>query len=260
MRKYHINKFIVLALTAVLSAFMTSPVPAVGEASGVRPDGVEFYRKAKGESDYQKIKVLDAEKGRFDQGKTYEDASVTPGEIYSYKVRTYKRFLGFLWKTDYSSFSEEVEIPACNFAGKYEVKAISAPGAVSEFVVQVTSDEYNGILTLKSLQEEAAPVYSAADEDQTCDEQAVTLSGYSLNNKDWAKIPEAGLEILAGQSCYLKFTFTKGTGLFRGDTGTYSDVYMEEGAEYQGSAGFGSTLFTIHLTEGTAEAFSDYDN
>ena len=230
----------------------------VQRTDGMTPSGVAIFRKAKGESEYQKINVKDIEKGKFDCGKTYLDDTVRPGETYYYKAKTYVKRFG---KKKYSPASNTVKLSALNFEGKYAAKAMTAEGTVKEFSIRLVSDKYNGVLTLQSGAGFEGPVYATIDGGKDYGQQRITLKSYSKDNKNWSAIPSDGLQITAGQTVYLKFRFDSGSGYFSAGSGEESAIdFMYEKTAYAGSAAFGTTETVIKLKEGTASAFPDYDN
>ena len=230
----------------------------VQRTDGVTPSGAVIYRKARGESEYRKIKAKAVEKGRFRGGKTYKDTSVQPGKTYYYRARTYVKKNG---KKKYSSYSDAVMLSALNFKGLYTVKAMTPAGKVKDFSIRMVSDRYNGVLTMQSGRGYEGPVYSAKAGGKDYGEQPVSLTAYSRDNKTWRAIPAGGLKISAGQTVYLKFRFTSGSGYFSAGSGEYSNIdFMYEKTSYVGSAGYGTTETVIRLKEGTASAFPDYDN
>ncbi len=225
---------------------------------GVRPDGVVIYRKAAGASKYKKIKAKKVEKGRYDSGKTYRDSSVKPGTVYYYKTRTYVKKNG---KKKYSPYSPALKLSATNFKGKYTVKSATSAGTVKEFVVKLTSDKYNGVLTLKGGKGSEGPVYSTTANGRDYGQQQLELVSCSRDFKNWSGFASTGMKISGGQTVWLKFRFVSGSGYYSAASGEYSNIYMDcEKVDYDGSAGPGSTEMTILLTDGTASAFSDYDN
>ncbi len=124
----------------------------------------------------------------------------------------------------------------------------------------MTSDEYNGVLNIKAITGDGSPVYSMETQGISQDDQMVTITGYSYDGTEWTDVPSSGLYIKAGETCYLKFTFSEGTRYFAGNSGTYSVLFDENGTRYDGSAGAGSTFLTIDFLTGKAKAFCDYDN
>lgn len=225
---------------------------------GVRPEGVTIYRKAAGASNYKKIKVKKVDKGRFNSGSTYRDSSVRPGTVYYYKARTWVKKNG---KKKYSPYSPALKLSATNFKGKYTVQSVTSAGTVKEFVVKLTSDKYNGVLTLKGGRGSEGPVYTTKADGTDYGEQPLELISFSRDYKKWSGFAATGMKILAGQTVWLKFRFVNGSGHYSAGSGEYSNIYMDFGkVNYEGSAGPGSTELTMSLTDGTASAFSDYDN
>ncbi len=230
----------------------------VQRTDGVTPTGAVIYRKAEGDSGYKKIKVSKAEKGSFKYGKTYADSSVTPGQTYYYKARTYvKTKKG----NRYSSYSKAVKLSAVNFTGTYTVRAMTEPGTVEDFTIHMVSDEDNGVLTMEGGSGYEGPVYMTKTGSEDYGAQSISLEAYSDDGTTWMEIPPDGLIIKAGQAVWLRFRFSSGSGYFSAGSGEYSDIdFMYEKTSYAGSAGFGTTETVIKLKEGTATAFPDYDN
>lgn len=105
-------------------------------------------------------------------------------------------------KKRYSSYSETFELPAVNFKGIYSVEALSEPGWASDFVVKMTSEEYNGVLNIKAITGDGSPLYSMETQGISQDDQMVTITGYSYDGTEWTDIPSSGLYIKAGETCF----------------------------------------------------------
>ena len=225
---------------------------------GVMPSGVEVFRKAKGGSGYKLVKAKKAERGRFEGGKTYVDASVQPGAAYTYKVRTYAKVNG---KKKYSAYSNRITLSARNFTGQYSVKAVTPAGKTSEFVIRMVSSRYNGDLTIESGFGYDGPVYTARAGKKDYGSKPVSLESWSKDNRTWQAVPKSGITIAAGETAYLKFRFVSGSSYFGAGSGDDSTIgFRYDKASYVGSAAFGTTDLTIDLKEGKATAFPDYDN
>ena len=217
---------------------------------GVRPHGAVIYRKAAGSSKYSKITVKKMSSSKFTEGAEYRDSTVKPGKTYYYKARTWVKKNG---KKKYSRYSKAVKISAVNYRGKYTVEPVTAAGTVNEFAVKVNSNKYNGVLTLKGIED--PDVYYCAEEDI---KQTIKLTAYGSDGKTWIEVPSSGLKIKAGQSIYLKYAFTEGSGYFGGKTGSCSDVYMNNVVDYSGGGHHGGIVFALKLKEGTGSAYCDF--
>lgn len=220
------------------------------------PAGAEIYRREKGTEEYQQIRAVKEERYAGATG-TYRDDTVEPGKVYEYKARTYTvRF----FKRTFSPFSEQLTLPAVNFKGKYRAQAVTPACETEEFVVRLTSDKYNGILTLRDIWDVDGPFYSMEEDDDGNTGQKVKLTSWSKDGEAWRPIPKDGLIVRNSETVYLKFRFMEGRQYFAAGEGKSSCLYGYGWADYAGSAGAGGTTLTVDFVEKEAEAFCDYDN
>ncbi len=158
--------------------------------SGVNPESVILYRRAKGESEYKKIKFKTVEKIRNLAG-VIKDTTVSPGKIYYYKIKTKKTYKG---KTYYSHISKSIRIPVVNVKGKFAVSAIPVSDITDEMVVKFTSDIHNGTLTLSQ------------SEGSEGTEKDIRALGYSYDNVTWESMADRNAVLESGKTIYIKFS------------------------------------------------------
>lgn len=220
------------------------------------PAGAEIYRREEGAAEFERID-LNREEEPVGATGTYRDDTVVPGTVYEYKVRTYSIWL---FRKFYSQFSDPVVLPAVNFKGRYNVRAVTPPGETEEFVSKLTSDRYNGMLMLRDIWDIDGPFYSTDEDNDDRTGQKVKLTSWSKDGKTWEPIPKDGLMVKSSETVFLKFRFTEGQQYFAAGEGKASYLFGYGWADYIGSAGAGGTTLTIDFVEGAAEAFCDYDN
>ena len=228
--------------------------------NGPEPTGIEVYRKSESDTKFKKISVSLTDVKPFGPGSVLIDKSVTPGEVYTYKVRTTKKVNGKIYR---SKFSNKVTIPAVNMHGEYSVSAVTPAGDTSTFDIKLTSKKNNGKTTFgKSLK----MIYSSdgAVSPDLDYEFNVRLISYSKDGTTWCDIPDEGAVLRAGETIYLRFEFFNEngstTGAFTGNT-TGSILYWLDGGktlQYQ-SSGRGWLSMTLYLGDGTGRAFVDFD-
>lgn len=105
----------------------------VQKDGGMTADGIQLYRKAKGDKEFKRIdpEIQKNETGE-DSFETFDikDTSVKPGTEYTYRVRTFAEEDG---KRTESAYSDPLEIAAVNFVGKYAVTMLrTQPGAMAD--------------------------------------------------------------------------------------------------------------------------------
>ena len=233
--------------------------------NGTEPTGIEIYRKSSTDKDFVKINCA------IKNGCEILDDSVTPGETYTYKARTYVEEQG---DRVYSPFSDEVTIPAVNLIAGYEVEVAGSAG--DTFVIRVTSDGYNGDTAFDA----TMPAQYCVQKDKKSGEHifAATLTGYSksfsADKTDWQAVPKKGVRIKAGESIYLQYKLSKWEGyaddpeetkaepFFGGSDAEESLLSMNGddsgGAEYFGS-GTGFTVMILDFVSGEGKAYCEFD-
>ena len=233
--------------------------------NGVKPSGVQVYRKSASDPQYRKMNLKTPEGKKLKALDDIHDNTVKPGEVYTYKARTWKK-VGK--KTYYSSYSDEFTLAAVHMHGKYTVETLTAPGDTSEIRFKITSDKYNGVTTFRQVTMEDYEDDGYYDNYYYYKKDGKTgeyppLAGKSMYSKDgvtWTLIPKNGVDIKAGESICLSVGLYGGPHYFAGNTGTASVLFLQggEGAVYHGS-GNGATNLEVDFIEGTARAFVDFD-
>ena len=220
---------------------------------GMEPDGVELYRKGSNNSDYTQIdfKTLDSVREILDD-------TVTPGEIYTYRAKTYAERDGQRY---YSPFSDEVTIPAVNLVAEYDVETIDSTD--DTLIIKVTSAGANGITTFDN----SMPARYTLKKDSKSKGQcfSAALTGWNKTNAaddQWQDVSKNGVSIKAGESVCLKYKLSP----WKDSDVEFDDVesllFMDEteagGAKYDGS-GSGTTIMSLDLLAGKGRAYCDWD-
>ena len=233
--------------------------------SGVEPEGVELYRKGSKDEDFA---LIDCE---LEDGCEITDDSVTPGETYNYKARTFVTEKG---EKTYSPFSDELTISAVNLFADYDVKVLGSKG--DTFAIEVTSRAYNGITSFDA----SMPAQYSVQKDKKSGRNvfAASLTGfcksYSGDKTEWQDVPKKGVKIKAGESVCLQYKLSIWEGYVDDENEISEDVYFggsdavesyltmdgsdSGGAKYYGS-GAGVTVMGIDLVKGTGHAYCDFD-
>lgn len=209
--------------------------------SGTDPTSVILYRKAKGESEYKKVKFTTVEKIR-NQAGMIKDTTVKPGKIYYYKIQTKKNYKG---KSYYSKKSKTLRIPVVNVTGRFDVTAIPVSGDLNEIIVKFTSDKYNGTLTLSQ------PETSEGEEDD------IRALSYSYDNVIWESMTDNKAVLKPGKTIYIKFS---GNGVAEENEFSFG----EDCDDSLVSVSYDNPLFRpyvlyVDLAKNTAEAYPFYD-
>lgn len=231
---------------------------------GIEPEGAVLYRKSSRENKFSKISYKLPE---ADSVSMLLDDTVTPGETYTYRIKTFADDDGEKY---YSTYSKEITIPAVNFTAEYAVESVTAAKAGKSgdfFVIKLTSDKYNGVTIFDCVPSMIYHVRKdGSEETQTFEAE---LTGYSKGNPSdptqWDGIPARGVELNGGESLYLKYELSDPDGgkvFFGGDTAEESYLRTDEenadAAIYEGP-GRGTTYMKLDLKNGTGEAWCNWD-
>ena len=224
--------------------------------TGVQPKDAVVYRKEDAGA-YRKISVK-WEKKRHGPGSTFWDNTVRPGHTYTYKLKsTVKKGK----KRYYSAFTNEVIIPAVNFAGEFNVKCLTPAGKTDTFLIQLTSKANNGVMTLAEYKDEEGTLDNGYSVTSGKESQSypMRLVGYSWDNKVWQGMPAKGVLLKAGQSIYLKCKMEGESPYFGGSTATVSEIsLMDPSVKYDGP-GAGDSILYIDLCKGTGRVHMNFD-
>jgi len=233
--------------------------------NGTEPTGIEIYRKSSTDKDFVKINCT------IKNGCEILDDSVTPGETYTYKARTYVEEQG---DRVYSPFSDELTIPAVNLIAGYEVEV--AGGAGDTFAIRVTSDAYNGDTAFDAKM--PAQYFVQKTKKRTEYTFAAKLIGCSKSSSGdkikWEDVPKKGVKIKAGESIYLQYKLSawegycdegtdKNADIYFGGSDAYESIIVMDGidsggVEYVGS-GYGDTVMNLDLVTGEGDAYCNFD-
>ena len=227
----------------------------VSTSYGVKPDGVQFYRKEKGEKKYKKIATKSL--NRFDGNGTFSDSSVKAGKTYSYKVRSYVKKGG---KKYWSAYSKPLTIQAVNYDGFYKVKSITPAGNTDQFVIKLTSHKNNGTTKIYSKYQESYITTDLKGKNLT---EIITLVQWSEDGTLWKKIPEKGIKLEAGKTIYLKYSLSTDDGstpYYGGSTSSKSQIEQicddECNFEYIGPS-LGYPSLKVDIASGKGHVFTD---
>ena len=221
---------------------------------GIDPDGTEVYRKSNTDPDYKKIKCkyLDSEKEILDD-------TVTPGETYTYKARTYAEQDG---RKYFSPDSDEVTIPAVNFSADYDVETVDI--TESMLIIKVMSAAGNGVTSFDAGMPARFTVKKDSQREGRC--FSAKLIGWSktssATNEQWNDVPKNGVQIRAGESIFLKYQLSAwddgDVSINEPECALFMDNTDWGGAKYDGS-GRGTTIMTLDLLTGKGTAYCDWD-
>ena len=209
----------------------------VQKDGGMDADGVELYRKAKGDKKFERVEPEIPEGGSAEAFDLH-DTSVKPGTSYTYKARTFAEENG---ERIVSEYSESLQLAAVNFIGQYEVTKFKTEG--DTLSVTVKSHKYNAGL---KIDKGTRTVFA------TKNKKGKTVSYELAIDKDAV--------IAAGEKETLTFTCKKGD-LPELDQPQGSLTVGDEGygVEYDIEV-FGWTELRVDLDKKKGTVFVDYDN
>ncbi len=207
---------------------------------GVEPTSVILYRRAEGETEYQKIDFETVEELREGSGEI-KDSSVEPGEIYYYKIKTVRKDDG---KEYCSKQSDYVRIPAVNFTGEYTVSKQPVSGDPDKVIVKLKSDRYNGRLKI-----------SRIDPDSDDEENAVQVIDFSFDNESWRSMKDQDAVISPGDTVFIQFGGK--------EIASAREIYLDSDngsvrLDYDGP-GAGSGIMSIDFDRKIAEVYQNFD-
>lgn len=207
---------------------------------GMSADGIKVYRKADSEDEFTLIRPekVHYEDDGYGMGSfEIEDTSIKPGNIYTYKVRTFAEESGERVESEYS---DTVKMYAVNFVGQYKISGLSVDSGSSRLSLTLESDPENGKLSLRKGAAATLVVKNSKGKEKTFD--------LKLEHKKAIK---------AGEKMTL--TFVCGGKLPKMDEPEGTLTIEDEGTEYDiGIIGY--TTLELDLAKGTGTAFTDYDN
>ena len=109
----------------------------IEESGGLEPTGFEIYKKEAGTKKYKLVKTLKIRGKNIDWGG-WKDESVKPGKYYYYKVCSYLKSNGKIYR---SEMSNRCYLGAVNYEGKFRVQTETDEDTMT---LKVTSDLLNG--------------------------------------------------------------------------------------------------------------------
>lgn len=178
-------------------------------------DGIDFYRKKTTDKKFKKIKVKRMSVAESEYIRTkgklriYRDKNVQLGTKYVYKVKPYNKIKG---KKVYGKFSNKCKLALKNWVGKYTVESLTPAGKVSEIILKITSDKYNGKTEITCTPN--TYVMHSIVEDGMRDEvenyvenEHYVISEISNDGKEWRSNYSRKWDLYGGDTIYIKLEF-----------------------------------------------------
>ena len=159
---------------------------------GLPAEGFEIYRREDDSEDWTLLATPDI------STTEYDDKNIEAGKTYSYRFRSYGTYNG---ETLYSPYSEELSLSAVNQSGTYSSSLIKQ--TKSTVILKLTSDQYNGDLSLNSRYSVGIGEDMAQFDDY--EDIPLKIAAVSTDGETWVKTDKnEEIVIKGGESLYLR--------------------------------------------------------